>query len=73
MLRSESFMVPRSYVASLLRELDPNGGKKEEFIDLNDVYILIQGLTFVGTWMGMINLSHLAFPSMVTSMGSAAK
>ena len=44
--------------------------KKEEPIVLNDVFISIQGLIFVSTWMGMTNLNNLASLSMDASMGS---
>ena len=44
--------------------------KKEEPIVLNDLFISIQGLIFVSTWMGMTNLNNLASLSMDASMGS---
>ena len=44
--------------------------KKEEPVVLNDVFISIQGLIFVSTWMGMTNLNNLASLSMDASMGS---
>ena len=60
MLRSEGFMVPTSNIASILKELDPNGCEERRIHRLKQHVYINLGPNFCWHWMGMTNLSHLA-------------
>ncbi len=72
-LKMEGLQVPRIVVQETLKELDPEGTERRKAHRLKRRQYHMLARIIHRTWMGMISLNHLAFPSTVPLMDSAEK